>query len=67
MRNYVENLKDQRFNSEGLHTTNNEEILPFPEEPRVEDIDGPRKRVDADELFSLFTANIIKKNTFFTR
>jgi hypothetical protein len=65
MRNTKE--KDQRFNAEELHTTNNEEIVPFAEEPRVEETDGPRKRVDADSLFSLFTADIIKKNTFFTR
>ncbi len=58
---------DQRYNAEDLHTTNNEEIVPFPEEPRVEETDGPRKRTGADELFSLFTADIIKKNTFFTR
>ena len=65
MRNTKDN--DQRFNTEELHSTNNEEIVPFAEEPRVEETDGPRKRVDADSLFSLFTADIIKKNTFFTR
>ena len=46
---------------------NSEEIIPFAEEPRVESTTGPRKRANADELFSMFTADIIKKKTCFTR
>lgn len=56
-----------RNSAEQAAIQNSEEIIPFAEEPRVESTTGPRKRANADELFSMFTADIIKKKTSFTR
>ena len=43
---------------------NNEVIVPFAEEPSVE---RENRSAEANNLFSLFTANIIKAKTIFTR
>jgi hypothetical protein len=46
---------------------NNDGIEPFSERPKVEQINGQRSRVGAHDLFSLFTADIIREKTLFTR
>jgi hypothetical protein len=45
------------------------EILPFAEKPSVspEQKDPSQNQLEASELFSLFTANIIKEDVVFTR
>lgn len=49
------------------------EIVPFREQPMVEHIQQENKSVENDgqlhasQLFSLFTADIIKQNVIFTR
>jgi hypothetical protein len=49
-------------------------ILPFPEKPShtieqiaAESKDGSTKQLEASDLFSMFTADIIKKEVTFTR
>jgi hypothetical protein len=45
------------------------DILPFAEKPSVspEQKDPSQNQLEASELFSLFTANIIKEDVVFTR
>ena len=66
MKNTLSNERlPETGDSRDAHTNvNSEDIVPFPEEPRIEPAKGS---VDADKLFSLFTANIIKEKTLFTR
>jgi len=44
-----------------------EEIHVFEEKPRTEGCGEAETRKDAHELFALFTANIIKEKTIFSR
>ncbi|WP_205509956.1 hypothetical protein [Longitalea arenae] len=44
-----------------------DEIWAFTEEPRTETPVNDQRQVTVHELFNLFTAEIIKKNTRFTR
>ena len=43
------------------------EILPFRERPSDEKIDKEEKKIEAIDLFSMFTADIIKEEVVFTR
>ncbi len=51
--------------------TRREETLPFPEQPSYDQVPGdsgsPKNDAKASELFSRFTADIIKKDVVFTR
>jgi hypothetical protein len=44
-----------------------EDIHVFEEKPRVDPGQGPEERKEAHELFSLFTADIIKNKVIFLR
>jgi hypothetical protein len=43
------------------------EILPFRERPSEEKADKEEKKIEAVDLFSMFTADIIKEEVVFTR
>ena len=43
------------------------EILPFRERPSDEKKDKEEKKIEAIDLFSMFTADIIKEEVVFTR
>ena len=55
------------FNNVVLGKKAKEEIHVFEEKPHTDGCGEAESRKDAHELFSLFTADIIKKKTVFTR
>jgi hypothetical protein len=60
----IQSKKKQATDKQNL---NIDGIVPFTEQPRMEPTAGRQRRVGAHDLFSLFTANIIKEKTLFTR
>jgi len=50
-----------------LATVKIDAILPFKEKPSDEAKAGDKDKIEASELFSLFTADIIKKDIEFVR